>query len=198
MDARVAVLASGEGTNLQALLDDPTIGPTVRLVVCDVPGAGAIARASSAGVEVEVVDVPRDRVADDDILEHLEARDIEFVVLAGFMRIVGPNIVDAFRDRMLNVHPSLLPAFPGARAVADALEHGVKVTGVTVHIVDEHVDHGPIVVQEAVSVRDEDDWDSLEVRIHAAEHRCLPHAVRAMLQGRLRVADRRVTIEEEG
>src|SRR4029450_4164776 len=116
------------------------------------------------------------------------------VALAGYMRIVGPELVGAFADRILNVHPALLPAFPGTSAVADALAWGVKVTGVTVHLVDEEVDHGPIVLQEAIEVRPEDDPDALEGRIHEVEHRLLPAAVRALGEGRLVVEGRTVRV----
>ena len=112
------------------------------------------------------------------------------------MRVLGKAFADAFAGRWLNVHPALLPVVPGAHAVRDALDWGAKVTGVTVHLVDEEVDHGPIVLQEAVAIRDDDDWDSLEARIHEAEHRLLPRAVRALMEDRLRVEGRHVRIAE--
>lgn len=194
---RVAVLASGGGTNLQALLDDPVVGPWVVLVASDREDAGALERARRRGVRAEHVDPASfpDRAAFDHAVAELLHEDaIDVVVLAGFMRIVGPELVDAFGSRMLNVHPALLPAFPGAHAVADALAWNVKVTGVTVHLVDHEVDHGPIVSQEAVVVSPDDDWDSLEARIHEVEHRLLPAAVRALGEGRLSVEGRRVRI----
>ena len=122
---------------------------------------------------------------------------IDIVALAGYMRIAGPELVGAFRDRMLNVHPALLPAFPGTSAVADALAWGVKVTGVTVHLVDEQVDHGPVVFQEAIEIAPDDDRDSLEERVHEAEHRLLPAAVRALGEGRLVVEGRNVRVLQE-
>ena len=128
----------------------------------------------------------------------LEEEAIEGVLLAGFMRIVGQEVVAAFEGRILNVHPALLPAFPGAHAVADALAWGVKVTGVTVHMVDEQVDHGPVVLQEAIPVLDDDTWDSLEARVHEVEHRLLPSAVRAFAEGRVLVEGRRVRVLPEG
>jgi phosphoribosylglycinamide formyltransferase 1 len=200
MGGRIAVLVSGSGTNLQALLDDPVIRPHVELVVSDRPGIRALERATDAGVESLVIEPSgyRDRSAfSQAIADELSRRDIDAVVSAGFMRVLGPEVVKGWPGRFLNVHPALLPAFPGMRGVADALDHGVKVTGVTVHLVDEDVDHGPIVAQEAVEVRDDDTWDSLEERIHAAEHRQLPLAVRALLADRIRVNGRTVTIEEE-
>lgn len=200
-DPRVAVLVSGGGTNLQALLDDPAIRPHVVLVLSDRPGVRALERAAEAGVEAVVVDPAEhgDREAHTKaVVAELEARGVGVVVSAGYMRILGAEAVERWRGLFLNVHPSLLPSFPGMHGVADALAAGVKVTGVTVHLVDEGVDSGPVVCQEAVEIRDDDVWDTLEERIHAAEHRQLPRAVRALLEGRLRVDGRKVTIEEPG
>ena len=199
--ARVAVLASGTGTNLQALLDDEVIGPKVVLVLSDRADAMALDRARNRGVEALFLDPAKfDGRASFDraVLEALRSRAVDAVALAGFMRVVGAELVDAFQGRMLNVHPSLLPAFPGGRSVAEALEWGAKVTGVTVHLVDDRVDHGPIVAQEAVAVMPGDTWDSLEERIHEVEHRLLPAAMRALVQGKLKVDGRLVRIEEEG
>ncbi len=193
----MAVLASGQGTNLQALLDDPVVSPWIVLVVSDREGAFALERARARGVRAVVLDpaARADRHTYDVALrELLEDEAIEYVALAGFMRILGPEVVSAFSGHMLNVHPALLPSFPGAHAVADALEWGVKVTGVTVHLVDEEVDHGPVVAQAAVEVRTDDDWDSLEARIHEAEHRLLPSALRALVEGRLKVEGRLVHV----
>jgi phosphoribosylglycinamide formyltransferase-1 len=197
--SRLAVLASGGGTNLQALLDDPVVGPWVALVVSDRAEARALERARARGVEAVFVDpgAHPDRAGfDRGLLDLLRARRIELVALAGFMRIVGPELVRAFEGRMLNVHPALLPAFPGTTSVADALAWGVKVTGVTVHLVDDEVDHGPIVFQEALAVLPEDDWDSLEARVHEVEHRLLPAAVRALAEGRIAVDGRHVRVRE--
>ncbi len=194
------MLASGGGTNLQALLDDPVVGPWVALVVSDRGEAGALQRARARGVEAVFLD-PRahaDRaVFDRAVLDLLREREIDVVALAGFMRILGPELVGAFEGRLLNVHPALLPAFPGTTSVADALSWGVKVTGVTVHLVDAEVDHGPIVFQEALLVLPDDDWDSLEARVHEVEHRLLPAAVRALVEGRIVVEARRVRVLEE-
>jgi phosphoribosylglycinamide formyltransferase-1 len=197
VDARVAVFASGGGTNLQALLDDDVTGPLITLVLSDVPDARALERARAADVEAIVIDpsVGRDAM-EAAVLETLIDRGIDTVVLAGYMRIVGPDLVQAYAGRMLNVHPALLPAFPGAHAVADALAYGAKVTGVTVHLVDEGVDTGPVVSQEALDVRVDDDRASLETRIHELEHRLLPRALRALVEGRLQVSGRTVTITE--
>jgi phosphoribosylglycinamide formyltransferase 1 len=197
MGARVAVLVSGGGTNLQALLDDETIAPSIAVVLSDRPGVTALDRAAAHGVEAIVVAASAfpDRDAyTDAVRDALLERSVDTVVLAGFMRVLGASFFGAFPDRVLNVHPALLPSFPGAHAVADALAWGVKVTGVTVHLVDEQVDHGPIVLQEAIEVRDDDTWDALGSRIHVVEHRLLPSAVRAALDGRLVVDGRKVRI----
>jgi phosphoribosylglycinamide formyltransferase-1 len=197
IEARIAVLASGQGTNLQALLDDETIRPTVALVLSDRSSAVALARAEAHGVPFAIVDRAEfpDRAAfDAAVLARLLEAEIDTLVLAGYLRLLGPELVRAYEGRILNVHPALLPAFPGTTSVADALAWGVKVTGVTVHLVDEEVDHGPIVFQEAIEVREDDDWDALEARVHEVEHRLLPAAVRALLDGRLRVEGRRVRV----
>ena len=199
MGSRVAVLVSGSGTNLQALLDDPAVRPHIALVVSDRPGVGALDRAAAAGVEAIVIEPHgySDR-SDFDlaVLAALEERCIDVLVSAGYMRLLGKALLDVYGGRWLNIHPALLPSFPGMHGVRDALAYGVKITGVSVFLVDEGVDTGPVVAQEAVDVRDDDDWDSLEVRIHAAEHRQLPAAVRALIEGRLRVDGRRVRVQE--
>jgi len=200
VDARIAVLASGAGTNLQALLDDPIVGPWIVLVVSDRPRAEALHRAHARGIKAIVLDPGRHgprETFDLALTGLLEEEAIEFVVLAGYMRIVGPGTVRAFRDRILNVHPALLPALPGAHAVRDALDWGVKVTGATVHLVDEEVDHGPIVLQDPVPVLPGDDERSLQGRIQEAEHRLLPLATRLLVEGRLKVEGRRAHILED-
>ena len=199
MGRRIAVLVSGGGTNLQALLDDPAIAPSIVLVLSDRPGVRALERASGRGVETVVVEPA---AFDDREAYTLAVRDallecgVDIVVNAGYMRVLTGTFADAFPGRWLNVHPALLPSFPGAHAVADALAWGAKVTGVTVHLVDEEVDHGPIVAQEAIEVRDDDDWDSLEARVHEVEHRLLPAAVRALMDGRMEIDGRHVRIRE--
>lgn len=203
MNARLAVLASGTGSNLQALMDDPAVGPHVALVVSDRPEAMALQRARDRRVPTAVCRPADhvDRAAHDRALRDLLlAQGIECVALAGYMRIVGPELIAAFPERIVNLHPALLPAFPGMRSVADALEGGVKVTGVTVHLVDEEVDHGPIVAQEPVRVLPDDDLESLLARVHETEHRIFPMAVRALVEGRLKVEGRVVHVlgEEEG
>ena len=197
MGERIAVLVSGSGTNLQALLDHPVCAPRIALVLSDRPGVKALERAEARGVETAVIE-PKDFEGRDAfdvaVVDLLRSRGIDVVVSAGYLRLLGSSVLDVYGGRWLNVHPSLLPAFPGMHGVADALAYGVKVTGVTVFLVDEGVDTGPIVLQEAIEVRDHDDWDSLEARVHEVEHRLLPTATAALMEGRLRVEGRRVRI----
>lgn len=199
VEARVAVLVSGTGTNLQALLDDPAVGPSVDLVVSDRPGAFALQRAEDRGVPTRVLEPEPggSRAAYDlKLLEILRAEAIGFVLNAGFMRILGPEVLRPYPLRWLNIHPSLLPAFPGMHAERQALDWGVRVTGVTVHFVDEEVDDGPIVLQEPVLVLPGDDVDSLHRRVQEVEHRLYPRAARLLVEGRLKVEGRRVHILE--
>ncbi len=196
---RIAVLVSGSGSNLQAILDaagtDGDFGAEITVVISDRPGVGALGRAAAAGIPTEVVawsDFPDRDAFTSALCDAGERHDVAGLVLAGFMRILAPVAVARFPDAILNVHPALLPAFPGAHAVRQALEYGVAVTGATVHFVDEEVDHGPIVSQEAVPVLPGDDEASLHARIQAAEYRIYPEAVKAFSHGRLRVVGRRV------
>jgi phosphoribosylglycinamide formyltransferase 1 len=201
-DKRVVVLVSGHGSNLQALLDavaEPGSGLAVVLVAADRPDAYGLERARRAGVDTAVVRPAdhSDRSAFDLALrDRVAAARPDVVCLAGFMRILGPGFVRAFPDRIVNTHPSLLPAFRGAHAVRDALAYGVKVTGCTVHLVDEEVDHGPVLFQSPVPVEGGDDEDRLHERIKAEEHRLLPTAVRLLAEGRVRVEGRRARIVE--
>lgn len=190
MSFRVAVLASGAGTNLQAILDSVhgRDGVEVVAVASDKPGARALARAQEAGVETGVFPVSEfgDRVARDAALaDWLAERDVELVVLAGYMQLLSPEFIARFENRIINVHPALLPSFPGLDAVGQALEHGVQVTGVTVHFVDEGVDTGPVILQRAVPVPRDRDRAALEAAIHAAEHDLLPEAIRLLAAGRV-------------
>jgi phosphoribosylglycinamide formyltransferase 1 len=198
MGERIAVLVSGSGTNLQALLDHPVCGPRIALVLSDRPGVQALERGASDGIESAVLE-PKDfedrKTFDRAVVDLLRDRGIDVVVSAGYMRLLGPEVLEAYGGRWLNVHPSLLPAFPGTSGVADALTYGVRVTGVTVFFVDEGMDTGPVVLQEAIEVREDDDWDSLEARVHEVEHRLLPAATAALVEGRIRVDGRKVTID---
>jgi phosphoribosylglycinamide formyltransferase-1 len=201
---RVGVLASGRGTNLQALLDAcarPDFPARVVVVLSDRERAQALERARTAGVEAAFVNLKdfADREAFDlALVRLLEARRVGLVCHAGFMRILSPAYVRAFAGRALNVHPSLLPAFPGLSAQRQALDWGVKVAGATVHFVDEGVDTGPIVLQASVPVHPDDTEESLSARILAEEHRLYPEAVRLFAEGRLRIAGRRVVVRAAG
>ena len=181
----IGVLVSGTGTNLQALLD---AGLPVVAVASNNTKAKALDRAAKAGIEAgafPAVEFDGREHRDAEMAEWLAERGAELVVLAGYMQILSAPFLERFDGRILNVHPSLLPSFPGAHAVQDALDHGVKVTGATVHFVDEGVDTGPIVLQEAVEVRQGDTVESLHARIQEVEHRLLPRAVRLFLGGKL-------------
>ncbi|HEX9780069.1 MAG TPA: phosphoribosylglycinamide formyltransferase [bacterium] len=189
----VAVFCSGQGTNLQAILDAVRarrLRARVPIVISDRPNARALARAGNAGRFIDPKGFPSSAAYEWALIRLLEAERVKLVCLAGFMRMLSPVFVRRFRNRILNIHPALLPSFPGAHAVRDALEWGAKVTGVTVHLVDEQVDHGPILLQEAVPVRSRDTEASLLRRVHAVEHRLYPEAVRLMLGGRVRVRGR--------
>lgn len=190
----IGVLVSGRGTNLQALLD---AGLPVVAVASSQPGVEALDRAHRADVEAaifELDDYPDRDARDLAMADWLEGRRVDVVVAAGFMQLLRPVFLDRFRNRILNVHPALLPAFPGRTPVEDALAHGVKLTGVTVHLVDEGVDTGPIVLQECVPVEPGDTVETLHARIQAVEHRLLPEAVSLVLAGRVRVDGRKVMI----
>ena len=199
----IGALISGRGSNLQALIDAQQRGELgggrIGVVFSNVESAHGLERARRAGIPVAFRDhrgVPREAF-DGEVAEILKAHGVELVCLAGYMRLLSPVLLRAFPGRILNVHPALLPAFPGVKAQRQALEHGVKLSGATVHLVDENLDAGPIVAQEAVRVLSSDTEDSLAARILEAEHRIYPRAVRALLEGRLSIAGRRVLLEGE-
>jgi len=185
---RIAVLASGTGTNLQAILDrlHGRDGIEVVAVASNKPGAQALERASGAGVETgafPAADYPDRAHRDAAIAGWLKQREVELIVLAGYMELLSPEFVRRFRNRIVNVHPALLPSFPGLDAVGQALTHGVRVTGVTVHLVDEGVDSGPILLQRAIKVPYTRDRAQLEKEIHRVEHELLPEAIRLIAAG---------------
>ena len=197
---KIGVLLSGSGTNLQAIIDAAAEGLPVEImhVVSSRPDAFGIERAHRAGIPVTVLnrDVYADPVeADRRIAETLRYAHAEYVVMAGYMRKVTPVLLDAFPDRVLNLHPALLPSFKGAHAIQDAFDAGVKVTGITVHFANEDYDKGPIVAQRAVEVREDDTLDDLEARIHEVEHVLYPEVLRLVAEGRVTVGeDRKVHI----
>ncbi len=200
----IAVLLSGSGTNLQAIIDAiaaGTLNARIVHVVSSRPDAYGIERAQAAGIPVMVLnrEAYADReAADARIVETLQAAGAEYVVMAGYMRMVTPVMLNAFPDRVLNLHPALLPSFKGAHAIQDAFEAGVKVTGVTVHFANEEYDKGPIVAQCAVPVREGDTLDALEERIHGVEHELYPEVLRWIAAGRVSVGeDRKVHVAPE-
>lgn len=197
---KIGVLLSGSGTNLQAIIDAAAAGLPVDIVaaVSSRPDAYGIERARAAGIPVTVLN--RDVYADPEAADALIARTLhaagaEYVVMAGYMRKLTPVMLDAFPDRVLNLHPALLPSFKGAHAIADAYAAGVKVTGVTVHLANEDYDKGPIVAQEPVRVEEGWSLDDLEAAIHEVEHRLYPEVLRIIAEGRMTLGDdRRVRI----
>ena len=196
----IAVLISGSGSNLQALIDHRAHGSAYRidLVLSDQEDAFGLERAAAAGIPTAIVrfgDHPDRTAFTDAICDAVEAAGTPLMVLAGFMRILAPTAIRRFPNAIVNVHPALLPAFPGAHAVPQAIEHGVKLTGVTVHFVDEEVDHGPIIAQEVVPVFENDDVDALHERIQAVEHRLLPEVVAAIGDGSVTVDGRIVSLD---
>lgn len=171
--ARVAVFASGTGTNFEAMMADQSRGFDVVLLICDKPKAHVIGKAAGYGVETVVLDAgtfPSKKDYEKEILTKLTRANVEWIVLAGYMRVIGETLLNAYDKKIINVHPSLLPSFPGKDAVGQALTAGVKVSGVTIHYVDEGVDTGPIIAQEPVSVFPNDTNDSLQKRIQQVEH----------------------------
>jgi len=198
MPHRIGVLLSGRGSNFEALADSIAAGripgAEIALVVSNREGAPGVARAAARGIASKVI--PSKGMGREDydrlVVEELKKARVDLVCLAGFMRLLSPYFVAAFPQRILNIHPSLLPSFPGLEAQRQALEYGVKFTGCTVHLVDENLDAGPIVAQAVVPVRDEDTEETLAARILAEEHRIYIEAVRLILSGDYRIEGRRV------
>jgi phosphoribosylglycinamide formyltransferase 1 len=199
----LGILASGSGTNLQAIIDaieDGQVPAEIRVVVCNRPQAKALERAERHRLAVEVVDhktFPSREAFDERVVEVLSEKNVELVCLAGFDRLLSPVFIRAFPERILNIHPALLPSFPGLHAQRQALEYGVRIAGCSVHIVDEKTDHGPIVIQAAVPVYSDDTIDSLTERILAEEHRIYPEAICLFAENRVRVEGRCVRIVDE-
>lgn len=194
---RLAVLISGRGSNLQSIIDAIGAGAlpaSIAIVVSNRREAAGLRRARDAGIEALFVD-PRDapdRLGYDRLIANaLRAHDVDLVCLAGFMRLIGPPLLEAFPNRILNIHPSLLPAFPGLDAQRQALEHGVRVSGATVHLVTPELDGGPIVLQSPVPVLENDSVDALSARILVEEHKIYPEAIRMILDGNWRIDGRR-------
>ena len=201
---KIAVLVSGSGTNLQTLIEqlhqDETSGINIAVVLSDRRKAYALTRAKRAGIPTHVIrtqDFANRLDFDAEISKIVESYAVELIVLAGFMKLFQPPFVQKYRNRIINVHPTLLPAFPGAHPVADTLAYGVKIAGVTVHFVDEDVDSGPIIAQSAVPVFDTDDDESLHNRIQVEEHKLYPKVIKWYAQGRLKIEGRKVIVKRE-
>ncbi len=196
----IGVLASGSGTNLQAIIDAAAakrLNATVAIVVSDTPGARALERADQAGIPARLFEratFDSRRAFEEAIVAALHERGVELVCLAGYMRIVGRTMLEAFPNRIINIHPALLPAFPGLTAQRQAFDYGVKIAGCTAHFVDGQVDHGPIISQRAVPVEEDDTPESLQQRILAAEHQLYPEAIQLIAEGRIAIEGRRVHI----
>ncbi len=196
----IGVLISGSGSNLQSLIDhiqEGTLDAHISLVVSSRPDAYGIERAKKAGIPVLVLN--REAYADaaaanKRIANALKEAGVQYVVMAGYMRMVTAEVLDAFPDRVVNLHPALLPSFKGAHAIQDAFDFGVKVTGVTVHFANADYDKGPIIAQRAVEVREGDTVEALEARIHAVEHELYPHVVQLLAEGRVSVDDATRTV----
>jgi phosphoribosylglycinamide formyltransferase-1 len=198
---KLGILASGRGSNFQSIIDEIEKGglkAEIRLLIVDNPNAFAVERAGKYGIEFLVIR-PKEFSAKDDfylkIADELRKRDVELVVLAGYMRIVGKPLIEAFPDGIMNIHPALLPSFPGLHSQKQAVEYGVKISGCTVHFVDEGMDTGPIIIQAAVPVYHEDTEETLSERILKLEHKIYPETIRLFSEGRLDVEGRIVKIQ---
>ncbi|MBR2065910.1 MAG: phosphoribosylglycinamide formyltransferase [Kiritimatiellae bacterium] len=203
---KIGVLGSGSGSNMQSIVDEIEAGrldAEVRVVLADVPDAKILDRAKRHGIPCQYLDcapwkTKLEGPAEDRCIEILKAAGVDTVVLAGFMRIVKPGLLAAFPNRVLNIHPALLPAFPGVHSWTQALDYGCKVAGVTVHFVDGGTDTGPIIVQKAVPVLEDDTPETLHARIQVEEHKAFPEALALLAAGRLSVQGRRVRIDPAG
>ena len=194
----IAILCSGSGTNLQAIIDAVKSGyipAKIAIVVSDNKDAFALERARKAGIETLILDKREFKTREDfdrKIAGSLKGKDVGLVVLAGFMRLLSAHFIKEYKNKIINIHPALLPSFKGTHGIKDALEYGVKVTGVTVHFVDEKLDHGPVILQRAVELEEGDTEDTLLERVHKEEHRMYPEAIKLFAEGKLAIKGRRV------
>jgi phosphoribosylglycinamide formyltransferase-1 len=195
----IAVFVSGSGTNLQAIIDAISRGEIkakIALVVSDKEDAYALTRAKKANIETFVLSRGGFKSREDydkEIIKELKKHKVGLVILAGFMRLLSPYFVEQYKNKIMNIHPALLPLFKGTQGIKDAFEHGAKTTGVTVHFVDEELDHGPIILQEAVNIDKRDTLESLEEKIHKVEHRLYPKAIKLFVEGKLEIEGRKVS-----
>lgn len=196
----IAVFCSGSGTNLQAIIDNVKSGyipARIAFVLSDKSDAFALTRAKKAGIETIILNPKVFKTREDfdrEVINNLKKKDVGLVVLAGFMRLLSSHFIKEYKNRIINIHPALLPSFKGTHGIRDALDYGVKVTGATVHFVDEHLDNGPIILQSCVEVKDSDTESTLLERVHKVEHKIYPEAVKLFAEGRLKVEGRRVRI----
>ena len=196
----IAVFCSGNGSNLQAIIDKVAEGyipAKIALVVSDNETAFALKRAKKSGIETLILDKKDFKTReefDKEVIKNLKKKGVGLVVLAGFMRLLSPHFIKEYKNKIINIHPALLPSFKGTHGIKDALEYGVKVTGPTVHFVDENLDNGPIILQKAIEVKDDDTEEDLLVRVHKEEHKIYPEAIKLFAEGRLNIKGRRVAI----
>ena len=197
----IAVLCSGSGTNLQAIIDSTKSGSIpakIVLVLSDNKDAYALERAKKCGIETAVLNSKDYKTREDfdkEVVKSLKKKDVGLVVLAGFMRLLSPYLIKEYKNKIINIHPALLPSFKGTHGIKDALSYGVKVTGATVHFVDEHLDNGPIILQKCVEIKEGDTEEKLLERVHKVEHEIYPEAVKLFAEGRLKIEGRRVVIK---
>lgn len=196
----IAVFASGKGTNFQAIIKavkKGTIKANLALLVSDNPAAYAIKRARRSGIKYILVE-RKDFSSRDDfeakIIEHLEENNIDLIAMAGYMRLLGPKLISQYPNKILNIHPAILPSFKGAHAIKDAFDYGVRVSGVTVHFVDDKMDHGPIILQQPIKIEVNDTLESFESKIHKLEHKLYPKSIALFVEGRLKLEGRKVKI----
>jgi len=194
----IAVLCSGSGTNLQAIIDSIRSGyipAKIALVLSDKEDAFALERAKKAGIETIALNSKNYKTREDfdkEVVKNLKKRGVKLVVLAGFMRLLSPYFIKKYKNRIMNIHPALLPAFKGTHGIKDALDYGAKVTGATVHFVDERLDSGPIILQRCVDIKEDDTESILLERVHKEEYKIYPEAIKLFAEGRLKIQGRKV------
>ncbi len=196
----IAVFCSGNGSNFQAIINAARSGlfnARITLMVCDNPDAYALSRAKKEGVKALLIDIknfPSQETFEARIMDELIKEDIGLICLAGYMRLLLSGFINKYREKIINIHPALLPSFKGTRAIRDAFDYGAKTTGVTAHFVNEDMDAGPIILQETIKIEENDTKEMLEEKIHKLEHRLYPEAIKLFIEGRLKVIGRRVNI----
>ncbi len=196
---KVGVLVSGNGTNLQAIIDKKIESCEIAIVISNKPDVFALKRAEKSNIPTQVInhkDYETREAFEEQLIKSLDEKGVELIVLAGFMRVLTPLFVRHYKNRIINIHPALLPSFPGVNAAGQALEYGVKYTGCTVHFVDDGVDTGPIILQSVVEIRQDDTEDTLLERIHEQEHKIFPDAVRLFCDGKISIEGRKVKISD--